>query len=118
MNNGSRDKEPVTWGELEPVMAAVKTELDEVRDTSNQALKVSKEAISISKEALKTSKEAIRISKEALNTANKSLRVSESILKVVESIDGKMKDQKQLEDLPRRMTRAEDDIIRLKARTR
>lgn len=110
MVKNGRDNEPVTWGELEPIMTAVKTELDEVRDTSKEAIKISKKALATSEEALATSKEAIKV-------ANKSLRISESILKVVESIDGKLVDQKQLEDLPRRMARAEDDIIRLKARS-
>lgn len=125
MGKNGRDNEPVTWGELEPIMTAVKTELDEVRDTSNEsletskvAIKTSKEAIKISKEAIKISNEALKISKEALGTANKSLRVSEMILKTVQSIEGRLGDQKELEGLPTRMARAEDEIVRLKSRAR
>lgn len=111
MGKNGRDNESVTWGELEPIMTAVKTELDEVRDTSNDALETSKEAIKISKETL-------NLSKEALKTADKSLRVSEIILKTVQSIEGRIGDQKELEDLPMRTARAEDEIVRLKSRAR
>lgn len=118
MGKNGRDNEPVTWGELEPIMTAVKTELDEVRDTSNKSLETSKEAIKTSKEAVKISNEALKISKEALSTANKSLRVLEMILKTVQSIEGRLGDQKELEGLPIRMARAEDEIVRLKSRAR